>query len=734
MAHTHPVVDGDAHFVISSTTREITTTSSRLELMQGDHLSERITFEIPKIVEGHDMSLCDRIKIHYTNTDKKTKATKKDVYIVNDVVVENDTILFSWLISGNATKYYGSLVFIVVFECLDADGNYTYRWSTEICNLLSVGESFNNSKSVANSNSDALEKIKSELLSGAATGAVKFIEQSLTDEQKAQARKNIDAASTEDIVQADWSQNDSTAKDYVRNRTHYVENDVLTELLPATTFEATVEDGESCWWSDELECLAVWSVGDRAVVTCNGVEYNLIVYDRNGAPAVGNAHIFDETSEDTGEPFFIEIFDWSTDEGWQVGDICFKASGSYTISAKAYIQVYHTIDPKYIKDMYYTDVYSGSVIEFDSYEANRSLSNADSRLLPLALGQVWNVAARISETDIRAYENVSVQQSSDGVLYIGSNPPTDDSEYAFYADSYMHSAPIVVTGVSGTYTTKVAHEIPDKYIPTALRYQIQHNSEYGGELNQKIYNSKVPIVTPTSYSNGTYYVTISDRKIENGMMFVLIPNVSSSSGNGASIVINNGYKRNLMYLHPFNPLVCGDRGNVSNVIKDRPMLLMLASGNCIVIGEHMIPETGAVYFCACATDAKMASKYIDLRTAMQFAGGGIFYVKFINGNTADAIQFSFKRYTNSIDYYEQAVYNMDGSLVTAKDIGSASKIYAFLTTTSNAIIGSYHSFILLNPDEPPECIILQSSTENSDKKFSIRVDDNGTLSATEVTS
>ena len=52
MAHTHPVIDGDSRFVINSTTRAISTTSDNLELIQGDRRSERITFEIPKIVEG----------------------------------------------------------------------------------------------------------------------------------------------------------------------------------------------------------------------------------------------------------------------------------------------------------------------------------------------------------------------------------------------------------------------------------------------------------------------------------------------------------------------------------------------------------------------------------------------------------------------------------------------------------------------------------------------------------
>lgn len=193
MAHTHPVVDSDSRFVINSTTRAISTTSDKLELIQGDHQSERITFEIPKIVEGHDMSLCDRIEVHYINIDRRTKAISKDIYIADDMAVDGDKLTFSWLISGNATKYYGRLNFIILFECLDSDGNYTYKWNTEICKLLTIGEGISNTEAVAEDYSDILEKFKNEILGEAAEGTVKFTEQTLTDEEKKQARTNIGA-------------------------------------------------------------------------------------------------------------------------------------------------------------------------------------------------------------------------------------------------------------------------------------------------------------------------------------------------------------------------------------------------------------------------------------------------------------------------------------------------------------------------------------------------------------
>ena len=55
----------------------------------------------------------------------------------------------------------------------------------------------------------------------------------ITDAQKAQARTNIGAISSSDLVQADWNQNDETAKDYVKNRPCYtaVTSETSREIL-----------------------------------------------------------------------------------------------------------------------------------------------------------------------------------------------------------------------------------------------------------------------------------------------------------------------------------------------------------------------------------------------------------------------------------------------------------------------------------------------------------------------
>lgn len=166
MNHTHSVVDTDKHFIIDAITREITTQSEELKLMQGDHNSEIYTFEIPKVVEGHDMSLCNRVEIHYNNVSGNKVNTSSDVYTVTDLRVDEtdpEKLVFSWLVSGNATKYAGALGFRVRFCCIDENGVYTYKWHTGIFKEISVSEGLDNTAAVEEDFSDAFSEWEARL-------------------------------------------------------------------------------------------------------------------------------------------------------------------------------------------------------------------------------------------------------------------------------------------------------------------------------------------------------------------------------------------------------------------------------------------------------------------------------------------------------------------------------------------------------------------------------------------
>lgn len=133
MSHIHSISDKDMHFSIDPVTRQIISESLvKTAVVQYDHNSERFTFCIPRYVEDHDMTTCNRVEVHYKNIDAETMATNQGVYLVEDLSVDPDdenTVVCSWVISQNATQYVGPLEFALRYGCV-TDDNVTYLWNT----------------------------------------------------------------------------------------------------------------------------------------------------------------------------------------------------------------------------------------------------------------------------------------------------------------------------------------------------------------------------------------------------------------------------------------------------------------------------------------------------------------------------------------------------------------------------------------------------------------------------
>jgi hypothetical protein len=158
------VYDNDTHFKIDPVTRQIKNESGKVILMQNDHNSERFTFEIPRLIDGHDMSVCNKVEVHFINlkADKTEKCA--DVYLVEDLQVSPDSeevVICSWLISQNATKHAGSLNFVLRFACL-TDDVIDYQWYTDIHKGITISESISNTEAVATDYSDILEQWRQE--------------------------------------------------------------------------------------------------------------------------------------------------------------------------------------------------------------------------------------------------------------------------------------------------------------------------------------------------------------------------------------------------------------------------------------------------------------------------------------------------------------------------------------------------------------------------------------------
>ena len=160
MAHKHSIYDTDSHFKIDQITRMIKNeSSSKVTLIQGDHNSERFTFEMPRYIEGHDMSLCNVSRVHYLNGEQV------GLYEIDDLQLspnDEEVVICSWLISCNATGISAPLAFLLEFSCI-TDGVVDYRWNTAIYSGISIGKGMNNGDVIAYEYPDIFEMWKQSI-------------------------------------------------------------------------------------------------------------------------------------------------------------------------------------------------------------------------------------------------------------------------------------------------------------------------------------------------------------------------------------------------------------------------------------------------------------------------------------------------------------------------------------------------------------------------------------------
>lgn len=152
---------------------------------------------------------------------------------------------------------------------------------------------------------------------------------------------------------SDWAQNDPTAKDYVRNRTHYVsqENGVIVPEQEVTTavrnnFNLAVLNDVDL---DAFQKLYNSKADTTFDVVFDGKSYKCKWLEQGGnrIPVLGNLAISNPDLTDTGEPFCV------TPENLDVGDTLWigcKVAGTHTVAVNYQQDVVHKIDGKFLPD------------------------------------------------------------------------------------------------------------------------------------------------------------------------------------------------------------------------------------------------------------------------------------------------------------------------------------------------------------------------------------------------
>lgn len=122
-------VEDSEYFVIDAQTRAITLPTGFTNFgVESDENAKRVYFKCPRYV-GDNLDLTTlNLRVNYQNANGD-----KDKYLVTDVTVDGENVVFSWLLSRKATMYSGVLSFIVCAVKVDSSGAILNEWNTTLC-------------------------------------------------------------------------------------------------------------------------------------------------------------------------------------------------------------------------------------------------------------------------------------------------------------------------------------------------------------------------------------------------------------------------------------------------------------------------------------------------------------------------------------------------------------------------------------------------------------------------
>lgn len=188
-------------------------------------------------------------------------------------------------------------------------------------------------------------------------------------------------------VQPDLTVNDPNDPAYVKGRTHWVEEELVTLLE-----EQTVD----CSGPANIPVTAGFGVGDTVTVVWNGEVYERIAIEVDGFPAVGNVGILG--GEDTGEPFNMAYI-----ADAQVLVIFDAERGTPTVSVSVKVKMAHKIDEKFLPDEKYDVTFERS----ERSDGGYSFDSTYDELVELYETK-GSVKARLKVFDNSAYKYVDL--------------------------------------------------------------------------------------------------------------------------------------------------------------------------------------------------------------------------------------------------------------------------------------------------------------------------------------
>lgn len=146
-------LDTRTYLTIDPVTRVVNTNGKLLLGVESDEESNRVWFKCPRIVGDNFDLTTGHIRVNYENANKF-----RNSYLVEDVTVDGDNVIFSWKLSREVTIFKGTVKFIVCVKKADSEGVLQNEWNTTLA-TGDVLEGLETTQQIVEENYDILEQI-----------------------------------------------------------------------------------------------------------------------------------------------------------------------------------------------------------------------------------------------------------------------------------------------------------------------------------------------------------------------------------------------------------------------------------------------------------------------------------------------------------------------------------------------------------------------------------------------
>ena len=231
-----------------------------------------------------------------------------------------------------------------------------------------------------------------------------------------------DSLSGVSVENADWSENDPTSNTYIENRTHYVEDPVITEVLTYSS-----EDSSTLYSIPLTDTDLELEEGTAYTIVLNGITYtgNFVLYEQ--VYIAGNGYLISQELgfENTEEPFALYIM---PNQGAML--IMQEApSSGVNLSLSLSITTIHKLDSKFLDGSL---ILSGEGVDSEIFNGNETTAiyyitvsgdaNATTYTIDSGVNEqiIFKLQSFLNYISIREYKDIQINAISTSTLKLTS--------------------------------------------------------------------------------------------------------------------------------------------------------------------------------------------------------------------------------------------------------------------------------------------------------------------------